>query len=40
MGIVHMQEAQFQTIIRGCLVVRRSAGIHEEKKSTEEGRER
>ena len=40
MGIVHMQEAQFQTIIRGCLVVRRSAGSQDKKKGTEEGRER
>ena len=40
MGIIHVQEAQLQTCIRGCLAVRRSAGNHEEEKSTEEGRER
>ena len=36
----NVQEAQLQTCIRGCLAVRRSAGTHEEAKSTEEGRER
>ena len=34
MGIIHVQEAQLQTCIRGCLAVRRSAGNHEEEKST------
>ena len=38
MGIIHVQEAQLQTCIRGCLAVRGSAGNHEEEKSTEEGR--